>query len=179
MVGYTLAAPSGSVSTTSELMGKTSIVSVFSGVWAEQQTLTFVGEKENPGLAAEVERLEGQGLQRVWINVEEEWVKAGLIRLYLNYMKKMKRTADWGKSFVVRRGLTDDIRDSIGMANGKVGYVYLVDRYCKIRWAGSGDANVEEREGLTAVVRRLVEGSKKPEGEKKPEEKMTAAKIKR
>lgn len=178
MMGYTLAAPSGNVSTTSVLAGKTSIVSVFSGTWAEQQTRTFVGEEQNPALAREVERWRGEGLQRVWVNIEEDWMKAGLIRLFLGSSKKGKSRVEWGRSFVVRRGVGDDVRDSIGMANGKVGYVYLVDGNCKIRWAGSGDADTGEREGLVGVVRRLVESSRKPEGGKKLGEKIVAAKAK-
>lgn len=178
MMGYTLATPFQKTSTTSVLTGKTSIVSVFSGTWAEQQTLTFVGEKQNPALAGEVGKLEEEGLQRVWINIEEDWMKAGLIRLFLGSSKKGKSRAEWGRSFVVRRGVGDDMKDSIGMANGKVGYVYLVDGSCRIRWAGSGDADTGERERLVGVVRRLVEGSRKPEGGKKLEEKIVAAKAK-
>ncbi|KAF6220959.1 hypothetical protein HO133_002640 [Letharia lupina] len=169
MMGYTLATPSTTTSTTSVLTDKTSIVSVFSGTWAERQTLTFVGEKRNPALAVEVEKLEGEGLQRVWINVEEDWMKAGLIRLFLGSSKKGKSRAEWGRSFVVRRGVDDDVRDSIGMANGKVGYVYLVDGNCRIRWAGSGDADPGEREGLIGVARRLVESNRRPESGKKRE----------
>ena len=179
MVGYTLAAPSQNTSTTSVLAGKTSIVSVFSGSWAEQQTLTFVGDGENPALAGEVGRLEGEGLQRVWINIEEDWMKAGLIWLFLGSSKRAKSVAEWGRSFVVRRGVGDDVRDSIGMANGKVGYVYLVDASCRIRWAGSGDADAGERERMVAVVRRLVEGGGKPGGGKKLGEKIVAGTVKR
>lgn len=175
MMGYTLATPSKHTSTTSVLAGRTSIVSVFSGSWAEQQTLSFVGERQNPGLAREVERLEGDGVQRVWINVEEDWMKAGLIRLFLRGGKEGKSEAEWGRSFVVRRGVSDEVKDSIGMANGKVGYVYLVDGNCRIRWAGSGDADTGEREGLVGVVRRLVESSRKPERVK---DKIVAAKAK-
>lgn len=172
MMGYTLATPSKITSTTSVLTGKTSIVSVFSGTWAEQQTFTFVGEKANPALGREVERLKGEGLQRIWINIEEDWLKAGLIRLFLGSSKKGKSRAEWGRSFVVRRGVGDDVKVSIGMANGKVGYVYLVDENCRIRWAGSGDADAGEREGLVGVVKRLVESSRHPESGKKLEVKI-------
>ncbi len=178
-MGYTLAAPSETTSsTTSVLAGRTSIVSVFSGSWAEQQTLSFVGERQNPGLAREVERLEGEGVQRVWINVEEDWMKAGLVRLFLRGGRKGKSGAEWGRSFVVRSGVSDEVKDSIGMANGKVGYVYLVDGNCRIRWAGSGDADTGEREGLVGVVKRLVESSRKPESGKRVKEKVVAAEAK-
>lgn len=179
MVGYTLAAPAQSASTTSVLAGKTSIVSVFSGTWAERQTLTFVGEGQNPALAREVERLEGEGLQRVWITIEGDWMKAGLIRMFLGGSKKGKSSAEWGRSFVVRRGVDEDMRESIGMANGKVGYVYLVDESCRIRWAGSGDADTGERERLVAGVRRLIESSRKPESGRKSDDKAVVVQAKR
>lgn len=179
MMGYTLAVPAASASTTDVLTGKTSIVSVFSGSWAEQQTLTFVGEEQNPALAREVEDLGAEGLQRVWINIEENWMRAGLIRMFLGSSKKGKSGEEWGRSFMVRRGVSDDVRDNIGMANGKVGYVYLVDGNCKIRWAGSGDAEIGEREGLAGVARRLVESSRKPEAGKNVKAKGVTAKAER
>ena len=55
------------------------------------------------------------------------------------------------------KGFTDDMKVTIGMANAKVGYVYVVDSDCKIRWAGNGDAVEAEREGLVGAVRKLVE----------------------
>ena len=160
MQGYTIDNPSKIIDTTSVLADRISIVSVFSGTWAERQTQTFVGEGENPELAKEVERLKGEGLQRVWINMEEDWMKAGLIRLFLGGLRKRLKPEDWGRSLVVRRGVEEDLKLSLGIANGKVGYVYLVDRACRIRWAGSGDAAEGEKEGLVACVRRLVEKAK-------------------
>jgi ATPase complex subunit ATP10 len=157
MQGYTIGAPSRIVDTTSVLAGKTSIVSISSGTWAEWQTQTFISEAQNPELAKEVERLGKEGLQRVWINIEEDWMKAGLIRLFLRGIRKSLKPEEWGRYFVVRRGVEDDVKMSIGMANGKVGYVYLVDKACRIRWAGSGDAVEGEREGMVACVRRLME----------------------
>ena len=43
------------------------------------------------------------------------------------------------------------------MPNPKVGHVYLLDKDCKIRWAGCGDANDEEKESLVKAVRRLID----------------------
>lgn len=168
MQGYTIGTPSMVADTTNVLNGRTSIVSVFSGTWAERQTQTFVGEEQNPELAKEVERLGKEGLQRVWINIEEDWMKAGLIRLFLGGLRKRLKPGEWGRSFVVRRGVEEDVKMSVGMANGKVGYVYLVDWGCRIRWAGSGDAEEGEREGLLACVRRLI-GKAKMDATKRSE----------
>lgn len=147
MRGYTLADPSGVYDTTSVLAGKVSIVSVFSGLWAEEQTRTFVGN-------AELTRV-----QRVWVNIEEDWMRAGLLRLFLGGLRK-RFGGEGGRYFVVRRGVEDGVRRDVGMVNGKIGYVYLVDERCRIRWAGSGDAGPGEREGLVGCVRRLVEVEK-------------------
>ena len=83
-------------------------------------------------------------LQRVDINVEEDLLKASLIRLFMPSLRRKLPAAQHERYFLVRRGLTDEIREGIGMLNGKVGYVYLVDNECRIRWAGSGRAGESE-----------------------------------
>lgn len=45
----------------------------------------------------------------------------------------------------------------MGFWNGRVGYVYLLDWECRIRWAGSGNAGVEEKAALVRGVARLQE----------------------
>ena len=160
MQGYTPASPSTYSDTTSVLSGKTSIVSVCSGKWAEDQTLTFVGEKQNPELAKLVEELRRDGLQRVWINIEEDWLKAWVVRLTLGSVKKRLKREYWARYFVVTKGINDGVKMSIGMANSKVGHVYLVDSSCRIRWAGNGDATEGEKEGLATMVKKLTEQMK-------------------
>ena len=161
MQGYTLADPSGMTDTTDVFRGKISVVSVFSGLWAENQTKTFVGKEQNPELENTVELLKGEGVQRIWINIEEQWMRAGLVRLFLGGLRKMLKTEEWGRYLVVRRGLEDDMMLDIGMVNRKIGYVYLVDERCRIRWVGSGEAVHGEKEGLVGGVRRLLEAAKR------------------
>ena len=52
------------------------------------------------------------------------------------------------------------MRDAMGLLNSKVGYTYLLDGACRIRWAGSGIAEGDEREGLVRGVRKLIEEAK-------------------
>ncbi|KAI9872123.1 MAG: Mitochondrial ATPase complex subunit atp10 [Pleopsidium flavum] len=154
--GITLASPSDPQDTTTVLGDKISVVSVFSSTWAERQAATFVSENENKALHEALR--EGQAIaQRVDINIEENALKAGLIRLFMPGLRRQIPKDAHGRYFVIRRGVTDDIKDKIGLLNGKVGYVYLVDRECKIRWAGSGRAEPQEKEGLVRGVSRLVE----------------------
>jgi ATPase complex subunit ATP10 len=62
--------------------------------------------------------------------------------------------------FLVQKGFDQALKETVGMMNSKVGYVYLVDEECRIRWAGSGPADAEELEGLNAGVRKLIEEKK-------------------
>lgn len=55
------------------------------------------------------------------------------------------------------------------MANRHVGYVYLVDDQCRVRWAGCADPMTEEAEALrvcTGILLDRLDASKKPEANK-------------
>lgn len=159
--GRTLVAGEGGADTTDVLSGKVSLVGVFSGAWAEGQVAAWrlnelgVGEEE------------GEDLQRVDINVEENWIKAGLVVLFMPSIRKRLAEERWGKYFLVRSGLSSDIRMAMAYSNSKVGYVYLLDEKCRIRWAGSGYPGDGEREAMVRGVRKLVAELKEGElGEK-------------
>lgn len=140
------------------------MVSVYSGQWAEGQTQSFVSPENNPELVQLLEENEGKA-QHVHINIEEDGLKAFLIRLFIGGLRKRVGEANWDRYFVVRRGVSDQVREAIGLLNSKVGYVYLLDGNCRIRWAGSGYAEDHERTGLARGLTRLLEeqkDSKKP-----------------
>ena len=156
------------------LRGRVSVVAIQSGIWAEEQVATFLGGKdgENPALQG---LMEGSGglLQRVDVNVQADWVRSLLVRLFRGRLRRAMPEEQWGRYFMVKlardvgRGLTEDVRDAMGFLNGQVGYVYLLDTECRIRWAGSGHAWAGEVEGLNMGIRRLLEEareSKKLEG---------------
>ena len=152
--GVTLASPKVVHDTTSVLNDQVSVISVYSGTWADRQAATFVGNHSELDKALEA----GKGIaQKVDINIEENALKAGLIRLFMPRLRKRLPKDAHGRYFLVRRGVTEELRDDIGLLNSKVGYVYLVDRECKIRWAGSGRATAGEKEGLVKGVRKLLE----------------------
>ncbi|CAM1506764.1 Fc.00g064050.m01.CDS01 [Cosmosporella sp. VM-42] len=146
--------------TTPLLSGKASIVSIFSSRWAEQQVESFISKTDNPALHEMLAKT-GELGQLVNVNYEDNSGKAWLIKFFMGSLRKQYAEKNWNKYFLVRRGITDDIRESIGLLNSKVGYVYLVDQYCRIRWAGSGPSTPEERAGLAKGLERLVEEIKK------------------
>ncbi|KAI9722368.1 MAG: hypothetical protein M1812_001840 [Candelaria pacifica] len=158
--GVTLASPRVPEDTTRVLEGKISIVSVFCSQWAEEQVATFVSKEQNPSLHEALG--EGVGLsQLVDINIEENAMKASIIRLFMPRLRRRIPMDRHGQYFVVRHGINEDIRNATGLLNVYVGYVYLLDSECKIRWAGSGIAAEDERQGLVRGVRRLTGNWKK------------------
>ncbi|KAK3934782.1 mitochondrial ATPase [Diplogelasinospora grovesii] len=142
--------------TTPLLEGKASVVTIFSSMWAENQVRSFTSPAENPALHAVIGANKDRA-QLVQVNVEEDTLKAWLIRLFMGSLRRRVGKENWDKYFLVRKGITDEIRESIGVLNSKVGYTYLVDHECRIRWAGSGPAEAEEKEGLVKGVRRILD----------------------
>lgn len=151
---------SSSNDTTSVLRGRISIVSLFSSVWGEQQTQTFLSKANNPALTSllntQTPSIMNGEIQTVRINVEENALRYYLLRLFTGRLRSLIPAKDWSRYFVVRKGLTDQLRNELGAVNGKVGYVYLVDEECKIRWAGCGPAMEEERLSMVKGLRKLV-----------------------
>ncbi|EGO52951.1 hypothetical protein NEUTE1DRAFT_126363 [Neurospora tetrasperma FGSC 2508] len=142
--------------TTPLLEGHCSVVTVFSSMWAENQIRTFVSPEANPVLQSVLKQSGGRA-QLVQINIEEDAMKAWLVRLFMGSLRKKVDEDDWKRYFLVTKGITDEIRESIGLLNSKVGYTYLVDHNCRIRWAGSGDAEGDEKEGLIKGVQRILD----------------------
>ncbi|XRM41434.1 Mitochondrial ATPase complex subunit atp10 [Aspergillus tubingensis] len=160
MHGITLASPKEPQNTTTLFRGKITIVNLFSSVWAESQVVTFTGKEQNPGLWEAIAS-EGEGMvQKVDINLEENALKAGLVKMFMWRMRAKLPEEQHERYFLVRKGLDDGLKESIGMLNSKVGYVYLLDENCRIRWAGSGPAETVELEALNNGVRKLVQEKK-------------------
>ncbi|KAI9368029.1 ATP10 protein-domain-containing protein [Aspergillus egyptiacus] len=156
LYGTTLASPKEPQNTTSILRGRVSVVNLFSSVWAESQVATFTGPKMNPGLYDAAKS--GEGLvQKIDINLEENALKAALIRMFMWRMRAKLPEEQHKRYFLVRKGLNDGLKEAIGMMNSRVGYVYLLDENCRIRWAGSGPAEPAELEALNNGVRKLIQ----------------------
>lgn len=151
----TLASPKDPQDTTNALEGKISVVNMFSSLWAEGQVNTFTGAPLNPALA-EVLESHGSLVQRVDINVEENRMKAWLVKKFMWKMRRNLPEKRHSRYFLVEKGFTETLKEAVGMMNSKVGYVYLVDDACRIRWAGSGPAEARELEALNNGLQKLI-----------------------
>lgn len=159
MRGITLATPKDPQDTTTQLRGSISVVNLFSSVWAESQVATFTGPEQNPGLV-EAMASGGRHVQRIDINLEENRLKAFIVKTFMWRMRQKLAKEQHSCYFLVQKGFDQALKETIGMMNSKVGYVYLVDSECRIRWAGSGPAEKSELEGLNAGLRKLIEEKK-------------------
>lgn len=147
--------------TTPVLQGKASVVTLYSSTWAENQANSFISEKSNAGLHELLKTHKGHA-QLVRVNIEDQSrLRYWILRFIARWLRKAYPEETWDKYFMVRAGISDEIRESIGYLNSKVGYVYLVDGDCKIRWAGSGPAKPEEVQSLNKGITMLMTEMKK------------------
>jgi len=153
--GQTLQKDGAMRDTTPLLEGRASVVAIFSSQWAENQVDTFVSKEANPALHEVLDGHRGTA-QLVRINVEDNALKAWIVRMVLGGLRTRIGEPDWDKYFLVRKGITDVMREHIGLFNSKVGYVYLVDPEWRIRWAGSGPSDEQERSSLARGLRKVV-----------------------
>ncbi|CZT17312.1 related to F1F0 ATPase complex assembly protein [Ramularia collo-cygni] len=161
--------------TVDAMKGKVSVVSIVSSMWAKAQVDTFTSPQQNPELQEVMQRNKDVA-QRVWINMEDNWIKWWLLQTFRNNLRKSLSEEEHRRYFMVRRGVSDVMKEAIGLLNDKVGYVYLVDEDCKIRWAGSADAEGGERERMVKSLQRLIQEAKSPK-EKRAEVKEQAEEI--
>lgn len=139
------------------MMGKVSVVSFVTNAWAVNQIETFCSRKESPELWAVMDKAKDVA-QRVEINYENNFLKWWILRLFgMGSLRRTRSEEEQGRYFIVRRGLSSEIKEAIGLLNDKGGYVYLVDTECRIRWAGSAIAEPKEKEGMVRGLKKLIQ----------------------
>ncbi|KAK1545217.1 ATP10 protein [Colletotrichum paranaense] len=141
--------------TTRTLLGKVSVVAVYSSQWADDQAKTFISPEANPELH-ELLAKTPRKTQVLQLNIEDNKFKAWIVKMFMGNLRKQIPEHNWGKYFLVPRGITNEISESIGYLNSKVGYVYLVDNLCRIRWAASGPSHPDERESLVKGMKLVL-----------------------
>lgn len=155
IMGSTLERSLVSADTTTVLRGMISVVTIFSRKWAWNQVQTYVGEKHNPQVA-EILRAYPKKTQLVQINFEEGRLFSGVQGLFKISLRRTERREDWHRYFLVG-ALGMELKEVLGMMNDKIGYIFIVDEQCKIRWAACADANEDEKRALCSGLRRLAE----------------------
>lgn len=78
-----------------------------------------------------------------------------LVSMFLRSLRETISPSSQSRYLVSNQNL-EYVRESLGMVNKHIGYVYLVDENLKIRWAGCGDAKLEEADALRTSVGVLL-----------------------
>jgi ATPase complex subunit ATP10 len=145
--------------TTSVLREKLSVVTVYQRLWAEQQTRSFVGFVSGADVREVVEG-SGGAAQFVEINFEDTWMASSLVWMFQWNLRRQIKRELWDRYFILR-GIPVNIKESLAMMNDKIGYVFLVDEQCRIRWSACADAWPEEKDALIRSLKRLIEERKR------------------
>ncbi|KAK6531332.1 Mitochondrial ATPase complex subunit atp10 [Arthrobotrys megalospora] len=173
--GRTLLTPD-KVDTTTLFTGRVSLVQLSTNVWADEQLRTWMKDMDNDFAGSEllkeqyistpddhIKRLMSEPMppqdgvwQRVNINLQENFLKAWIVVMSMGNIRKQLGEERHARYLFVRKGVSNQIKESVAMLNERIGFVYLVDAMCRIRWAGCAEASDEERAALKSSLEKLV-----------------------
>jgi ATPase complex subunit ATP10 len=91
----------------------------------------------------------------VQINLQENLLKSLLVSMFLSSLRQTI-PVELQPTYLVSSQNMEYVRDSLGMVNKHIGYVYLLDEYLKVRWAACGDGKPEEADALRTSVGVLL-----------------------
>jgi ATPase complex subunit ATP10 len=140
--------------------GKVTVVAVMSRQWAADQVKTFVDEE----VRGVIRGSDGRA-QMLEIHVEDKPLFRAVMWLFRGRMRKLL-SQEWQR-YLQLNEVKDELREVLGMINRLTGYVYLLDSDSRIRWAGSGDAEPEEKAALISGLRKLIDEKASVKTEKK------------
>ncbi|CAO3599996.1 unnamed protein product [Absidia cylindrospora] len=132
------------VHTTDMLLGKVSLMSFVYAKYGEPHVNSFV----NPFLA----KFKGiDGIQTVELNVQENILKQWLLKAFIPSIRK-NLSDDRKDNYVLLYKDISKTRKMLDMTNQYIGYVFLVDEDCKIRWTAHGNGTGEEVANMLAMT---------------------------
>ena len=136
------------VSTTQLLSGNVSVLSILTSKISEEHTKSFY----QPTLALYASNPKFRFVQ---VNLQENPLKGFLISLFLSSLRS-QIPPQFHPTYLFSHQNVEMQRASLGLHNKHVGYTYLIDSECRIRWAGSAFAEPAERNALIACTGVLL-----------------------
>ncbi|KAJ9115695.1 hypothetical protein QFC20_001022 [Naganishia adeliensis] len=134
--------------TTDLFRGRVSVVAVLTARVSEEHANSFVADV--------LEDWEQDPMFRyVQVNHQSNPLKSLLLQLFISGLKRSIPEHRWS-GYMIAGGEWGGLKEPLGITNKHVGYIYLVDPDCKIRWAGNAYATEEERQGLRKAVAVLM-----------------------
>ncbi|KAG0088728.1 Mitochondrial ATPase complex subunit atp10 [Podila epicladia] len=132
------------------LRGKISLLAISGTRFGEEQIETYMRPFLSRWPAG------SSKVQMVELNIQENPLKAGLVRMMVPFVKKTipeERHAN----YILHYKSIKHLKEPLSMQNSYLGYVFLVDGNCKIRWGAHGPATETEVKTLLDIIQRLSE----------------------
>ncbi|CAD6567825.1 MAG: Mitochondrial ATPase complex subunit atp10 [Tremellales sp. Tagirdzhanova-0007] len=139
--------------TTKLFTGRTTVLSITNTRLSEEHTQSFVrpvleDQKGKPGFSF------------VQINHQANLLKSMLVSLFTSSLRRAIPETRWGTYMLARGEWSEvDVCEPLGIENKIIGFVFLIDASCKVRWAGCGQANEKEvqalRQGTEVLMNRM------------------------
>ncbi|KDN52258.1 hypothetical protein K437DRAFT_277671 [Tilletiaria anomala UBC 951] len=135
-------------STTQMLKGNVSILSILTSKISEEHTKSFY----QPTLDLYASN---PSFRFVQVNLQENTLKAYLVSLFLSSLRTVI-PPEFHATYLISSQNLEVERGALGLHNKHVGYTYLIDSDCRIRWAGCGFAEQAEKNALIACTGVLL-----------------------
>jgi ATPase complex subunit ATP10 len=121
------------------------------------------GYKKNPSWTEPFSKaFQGKpGLDVVKVSITERWSLYPFQGALTNIMRRNTPAEEHDNTLVYFGTALDEFRDVLRMHNIMTNYVFLVDDLGRIRFAGSGEASVEEVARVIEFAKELNSSSKK------------------
>ncbi|KAL0075108.1 subunit ATP10 of the mitochondrial F1F0 ATP synthase [Phycomyces blakesleeanus] len=95
-------------------------------------------------------------IQLVEVNVQENFLKQLLLKAFVPTIRKNLAEERKANYVLLMKDITR-VRKMLDMTNQYIGYVFLVDENCKIRWVAHGNATSEEIGNMLGMTEYLNE----------------------
>ena len=137
------------VNTTEKLVGKITLMTFVYAKFGEPHVNTFI----NPFL----EKYRGSNdIQVVEVNVQENLLKQLLLKAFIPSIRKNLAEERRENYCLIMKDISKT-RKCLDMSNQYIGYAFLIDQDCKVRWTAHGEATPEEVGNMLAMTDYLAD----------------------
>ncbi|KAI9092880.1 ATPase assembly factor ATP10 [Phlyctochytrium arcticum] len=95
-------------------------------------------------------------VQLVQLNIEENWIKAPVLRLMTPFIRR-KVPKERRDRYLMYYASIAESRRAAGMTNSVLGWVNLVDSEGRVRWQAHGPAKPQELNAMIKLTRELAQ----------------------
>lgn len=132
------------INTTEKLVGKITLMTFVYAKFGEPHVDTFI----KPFLE---KYKDAKDIQVVEVNVQENILKQLLLKVFIPSIRKNLPAERKDNYCLIMKDISKT-RKCLDMTNQYIGYSFLVDEDCKVRWAAHGEATPEEVGNMLAMT---------------------------